>query len=117
MGFEGDQCFQPQLFEFPNFHSAWHHSGNLGRHVWLKKSYLDLQQFKQYKHFKQLEQNVFMPMLICLQAKREHFYRKSENLMSLLISGRHQYWCLMLVHKHGVPIQLYKLGLNFSVNN
>ena len=117
MGFEGDQCFQPQLFEFPNFHSAWHHSGNLGRHVWLKKRYLDLQQFKQYKHFKQLEQNVFMPMLICLQAKREHFYRKSENLMSLLISGRHQYWCLMLVHQHGVPIQLYKLVLNFWVNN
>ena len=105
MGFEGDRCFQPQHFEFPNFHSAWHHSGNLGRRVWLKKSYLDLQQFKQYKHFKQLVQNVFMRMLICLQAKRQHFYRKSENLMSLLISGRHQYWCLMLVHPHGVPIQ------------
>ena len=105
MGFEGDRCFQPQHFEFPNFLSAWHHSGNLGRRVWLKKSYLDLQQFKQYKHFKQLVQNVFMRMLICLQTKRQHFYRKSEKLMSLLISGRHQYWCLMLVHPHGVPIQ------------
>ena len=101
MGFEGDQCFQPQHFEFRNFHSAWHQSGSLGTDVWLKM----IQQFKQYKHFKQLVRNVFMLMLICLQAKREHFYRKSENLMSLLISGRHQYCCLMLVHQHGAPIQ------------
>ena len=104
-GFWRGSMFSAKHFEFPNFHSAWHHSGNLGRGVWLKKSYLDLQHFKQYKHFKQLVENVFMRMLICLQAKRQHFYRKSEKLMSLLISGRHQYWCLMLVHPHGVPIQ------------
>ena len=32
---------------------------------------------------------MFLQILICLQAKRNNFYRKSDSLMSLLISGQH----------------------------
>ena len=49
---------------------------------------------------------MFLQILICLQAKRNIFYRKSEILMSLLISGQHIGQSHQL---HGVPIQLYKL--------
>ena len=55
---------------------------------------------------------MFLRILICLQAKRNNFYRKSESLMSLLISGQHIGQSHQL---HGVRIQLYKLAWNVSL--